>query len=523
MRRRLPLDASFVLNAVVRFRRRTIAFVVVAVAAVFVGVMVAPREYSSEARLFLRVGRESVALDPTATVGEKISINDTRVNEINSALEMLRSRELCTHVVDRLGADVFLDRSVPSSNATEASAEPSQTAAVWTAIVKVAEAVGLLDPVDRHERAVLTLGQSMQAHVPRNTNLLAVSCRSATPETAQRIVETIVECFAEMHAQAHRTPQSHAFFIEQSDKLRKRIATDKQELSRRKNELGLVSLDGQRDLLERTRAENRQQLTVALGQLAASQAKASSLMLSLKDLPKQEITEKVDVPNLAIDNMRQLLYQLEIQERESAALLTENHPKVVSIRQQLKDVRAILADQDITREQTTTAIPPAKQPLQVALLMEQSEVKSWEAKVDSLRADEERIAAAMKDFNQQQIEIERLERDLALAEADYQSYAVRREQARIDEVLTAEQISNLNVVQKPTLMRKPVSPKKLLTIGLGLMAGLCGAVCLAVVSARLDPTFDHSIDLDADIDAEQMPANRHASQTLDDPAQNVTA
>src|SRR5215211_6406957 len=106
---RQPIDARFVLSALQRFRGRAIVFFVVALAAVVAGVLIAPREYSSEARLFLRVGRESVALDPTATMGEKISINDTRQNEINSALEMLRSRELCGHVVDRLGPEIFLD------------------------------------------------------------------------------------------------------------------------------------------------------------------------------------------------------------------------------------------------------------------------------------------------------------------------------------------------------------------------------------------------------------------------------
>ena len=128
----------------------------------------------------------------------------------------------------------------------------------------------------------------------------------------------------------------------------------------------------------------------------------------------------------------------------------------------------------------------------------------------------------MKAFNEQRIGIERLERDLALAEADYQSYAVRREQARIDEVLAAEQISNLNVVQKPDLLRKPVSPKKLLTIGLGLVAGLCGAVCLAVVSARLDPTFDVSNDLDAHLASDEAAAAPRTAAPRDE-AQPATA
>jgi uncharacterized protein involved in exopolysaccharide biosynthesis len=357
----------------------------------------------------------------------------------------------------------------------------------------------VLDPVDRQERAVLELGKAMSAYVPRNTHLIAVACDSATPENAQQIVQTIVDCYAELHMQAHRTSQSHDFFVEQSDELRERIRRSSEALSQRKNELGFVTLQGQRALLESERANVEQQLIEANGQLAASRAKLESLETSLKDLPQHQLTEKVDTPNLANDGMRSLLYQLEIQERESAALLAENHPKLVSIRQQLKGVKEIMAAQDATRLQTTTGLNPSRQPLHVAQLMEKSESDSLAARVQSLRGDEERIAAAMQKFNGQQIEIERLERDLALAEADYRSYATRREQARIDQVLAAQQISNLNVVQTPTLVRKPSSPKKLLTVLIGLAGALGGALCLAVVSARLDRSFHSAEELEANL------------------------
>src|ERR1700722_16699062 len=44
-----------------------------------------PRKYASEAKLFVRLGRESVTLDPTTTTGQMLQVQETRENQINSA------------------------------------------------------------------------------------------------------------------------------------------------------------------------------------------------------------------------------------------------------------------------------------------------------------------------------------------------------------------------------------------------------------------------------------------------------
>ena len=51
-----------------------------------------PRKYESEAKLFLRLGRESVALDPTATTGATMQIQETRDDEIDSARHAQKPR-----------------------------------------------------------------------------------------------------------------------------------------------------------------------------------------------------------------------------------------------------------------------------------------------------------------------------------------------------------------------------------------------------------------------------------------------
>src|SRR5262245_27952056 len=70
--------------------------------------MLWPRTYQSEARIYVRLGRETVHLDPTATTGQTVQLADSREREISSVLELLRSRALYENVVDQLGVDSIL-------------------------------------------------------------------------------------------------------------------------------------------------------------------------------------------------------------------------------------------------------------------------------------------------------------------------------------------------------------------------------------------------------------------------------
>jgi uncharacterized protein involved in exopolysaccharide biosynthesis len=58
------------------------------------GIAMSPRTYVSESSMFVRVGRESIALDPTVTTGATIEKTEPRESEINSLKDILRSRTL---------------------------------------------------------------------------------------------------------------------------------------------------------------------------------------------------------------------------------------------------------------------------------------------------------------------------------------------------------------------------------------------------------------------------------------------
>src|SRR4051794_26215939 len=91
-----------------RHKKKILTSFVLVLALAVAAIVFWPRNYSSEARLFVQVGRESVSLDPTATTGQVMPIAVSRETEVNSVLEMLRSRVMIEKLVDEIGPDAIL-------------------------------------------------------------------------------------------------------------------------------------------------------------------------------------------------------------------------------------------------------------------------------------------------------------------------------------------------------------------------------------------------------------------------------
>ena len=92
-----------------RHKRRSLLFFCCVMIAVTLVTFLLPEIFRSEATLMIRLGRESVSLDPTATTGQVVSIGMDKENEINSELAILQSRELAEKVVDAIGVEMILN------------------------------------------------------------------------------------------------------------------------------------------------------------------------------------------------------------------------------------------------------------------------------------------------------------------------------------------------------------------------------------------------------------------------------
>jgi uncharacterized protein involved in exopolysaccharide biosynthesis len=179
--------------------------------------------------------------------------------------------------------------------------------------------------------------------------------------------------------------------------------------------------------------------------------------------------------------MQQELFKVQIAARELEVKLGKDHPLVKVQKDREQQLKEILAQETEERPQTKVGINTARQALELEVRREQAMAASLRAKDVRLKQQIAALHGRMRSLNDQEVQIVGLERQAELAEANYKRYAQHLEQARIVEALEANRISSVNVVQPPSLVQKPISPKPTLILGMGLMAALFGAIALPFV------------------------------------------
>ena len=152
-----------------------------------------------------------------------------------------------------------------------------------------------------------------------------------------------------------------------------------------KSETDIASVEGKRKLIETRIQKLEMDRQTAEAALSASRAKIASLEAAVAALPEQVHSQKVEgMPNVAGDSMRQMLYQLEIKEKELLSKYTEEHPKVIAIREQVRNAQRIQNGQAPSRTTSTTMLNPSLQKLEQDLLTERALADSLVAQRDEL-------------------------------------------------------------------------------------------------------------------------------------------
>ena len=251
-------------------------------AVVFVGTAVAavlamfflPRSYVSEAMIFVKLGRETVSLDPTATTGSTISVLDTRDNEINSIRDMLYSRGIMERVVDRIGPEIILGDA------------------------ELTDEVKERDPLEKdylnspRQQAIKALVEDTYVVSTRKSSVLILHAEASSPELAQRILKEYLDVYQTMHTSAHQTPESNGFFQQQSQLLRRQWQESLKALQVAKEDAGVVSIEGARENLKAQTFTIESSLMGAISSLSSTKARLEEFkaLVEKNPLAQQQIS-----------------------------------------------------------------------------------------------------------------------------------------------------------------------------------------------------------------------------------------
>ncbi len=459
-----------------------------------------PRGYTSEAKLFLRVGRESVALDPTATTGQTIMLQKTQVDEVNSALQVLTSQEVLQRVVERVGAQQIVS-DTPQAPAG-ASGPPAKKQLLW--VQKLSEAkswfmsqatgvlakLQLMDPGTLEDVAIRKLASKVQAYAPKDSTVFTVSYTSGSPQLAHDVVDAVTNEFLAAHLRVNRTDGSQKFFAQQVESLKKDLAAAETALRDRKNEFQISTIDTRRNVLAEQQKDIELQLQSTQRELAYTDAQIADLAQAIQQLKPEIVTNRVaGFANEASDLMREKLYELEIQESKLKSQYQAGHPLLAQVEQQRKQAEEIVKKMPTERTQTTAELNSTQRTLELDLLQAKAHREALLARQVASQKQEADLNIQLKELNDHDAQLQQLERTVQLLDGKYRMHFEKLEEARVNEELGRDGIQNIKVAQAATLVTKPTSPKKPIVLALGLLAAVAGAVTVPFIAEILDGTL----------------------------------
>lgn len=415
-------------------------------------------KFESEASLYLRLGRESSGLDPTATLSEMTPIYETRAQEVNSAVQVMNSRKILEAVIGVIGSDVIL-------NPETFDAAQWQTALQQTLWPE-------LDPSIPHtsnalnEKAVETIYKAVSFEVERESNVISVTSTSKTPEVAQAITTTLLQAFQAEHVRLNET-SGFQFFADQVAQLQAQLEQARNAVVKRKTELGVMSITAARERLESVLTEIQKQLNAAIPQLSGSKAAVLALRQSISNLPNR--TQPMD----ASDTLKKRQFELEQERSLLLTKFTPSHRRVHDVQTELQLVR-----EQLTNPDNRNAANPTLRELEVALAVDLQKVAELEASVEQLRQQQQNVTADLLQLNAAETEMLALEDRVADLKEATSKASQRLEQARVLEALSQERISNIRIVQPPTFNPQKMSPSRTLLVMGGAVIGLIAAVIL---------------------------------------------
>ena len=351
--------------------------------------------------------------------------------------------------------------------------------------------------LDDRERAVLELGKHVKIEAAKRSNVIEIVYQGPTPTMCQTVVAKLIDSYLDEHLRLNRTHGSHEFFAEQTNRLRNELSSKEAELRDLKNGTGLASPAAQRGLMVARIGRLEDELLHTEASRSVAEAKIRELREKLAKLPETEVmNETSGFGNEGTDRMREQFYALQVREKEAQAKYTDDHPKMRQLHEQIATSCAVLDDEERGRRQITKEPSRLHHQVELVLLSEEPSLASLDAEAKQLRPQLVAVRRDVTKLNENELRLAALQREVDLIEVDYRKYSASLEQARIDQQLESQRMSNISVAQAANFEPRPVYPRTMLSLLLGLLRGRWAAWCCRW---RLEQ-FDGSVRTPEDIE-----------------------
>ncbi|MBL8702109.1 MAG: hypothetical protein JNK67_27240 [Alphaproteobacteria bacterium] len=454
--------------AIIVFRRwRALAcvFLGAVAAALFYVLVIQEAFYESEARLLIRLGQES-GPPPTMMLDRQVVVTRSP-SDVNSELDILRSRELFTAVVDRLDLSALVAPPArPDGFVRRLKFEiKAAVRAVRSVINDALISVGLRERLSPTDELVAILTGAIAVTVQPNSNVVVATLRWPWREGASAVLQHYIAAYQELRQRAAAGASSVRFFEELRAESRRRLAVADSELGAFESANGIQLLDEQKMALLRQLSE----VEIRLSQATADRDIAE---LRVKAVERARGSDGLGVGAFETGSVGQMLV-LDIAklraERDALAAREAGGSGLKRLQSEIESMLTSLSGH-----------------VQAALREKQEALALATARRDALTAELQRLHGT-------EVRWRLLRREARSAEENNQFHERKLEEARAVAALDAARIANVAVVQPPTEPTSAAVQRRGLLLGLAAVAGLLAGIAWIGLLEFLDHRI-HTVD-----------------------------
>ena len=405
--------------------------------------------YEAKAQLLVKIGREDVYM-PTLPGGgpTKPIISTNRTEQVNSEMEILRSRFLAEKVIQFLGP---------------------------TVIYKDLDGTGqglLAKAIKRFQKAFTIEGI-------RESSIINIRFRHTSPRVAATVVNTLVDFFLERHLEVHKRHDPQVFFRQQYLILKEKTKLAEENLQAFRNRHNLSLIDQEQSFLLSQEASLRSALNQTLNEKAETENRIRQLRHQLATTPDAITVDD----NNRIDEVQvklvERLVELELQEHQLLTKYNDQNRFIQRIRYEIKMVRRMLAKH---RSNIT--------------LRYEAELQALKAKEESQGAQLAAIQKKHEKINRLALEFDRLQQTIEVLRENYRLYLAKFEEARISDAMDKEKIANIKVIETARPPFESSSSGLFRTMAFAIFLGGAGGFGLAFFSEYLDDSLEKNEDVE---------------------------
>ena len=317
----------------------------------------------------------------------------------------------------------------------------------------------------------------------QGTDILQIKAVSLHPQEAMMMANTLAEIMVEQNQMQMRAEYRSArlFLEDQMHTVKDRYNTALTRMFDFKKQEKTLDLKMETQLATEKMAELLKEKEDNIIDLAQARAKLSRLKEQLATQKPGFLSASTLKENPHIEVLKKRLTDLSLQLTRATSDLTERHPQVLSLKEQIK-----MAEAELNKEiEVYRSSAPGLTGLQ-------REIASLEAHLKGVNADIDRYFKAFWELPDKAYKQAGLDMELNVAQQSYSSLLDSLYQTGMAEATT---LSQIRVVEPAVAPLFPASPNKALNGALGLFMGLVFGFGLAFVREYLDDTIRTAEDV----------------------------